>query len=84
VPGVATRKVRESSGGLAPPRRWRAFLKPNGKKVDKLSACTKTASGYDTPCLQGKEQIGRTKAADDLFAEDTVYFTGNDPIMGRR
>ncbi len=60
------------------------FLKPNGKKVDKLSACTKSASGYDTPCVEGKEQTGGSKTADDLYAEDTVYFTGNDPIMGRR
>ncbi len=25
------------------------FLKPNGKTVDKLSACKNTASAYDTP-----------------------------------
>ncbi len=59
------------------------FLKPNGKTVDKLSACKKTASGYDTPCLGGPEQdLGRPH--DSLYAQDTVYFTGNDPAMGRR
>ena len=29
------------------------FLKPNGKTVDHLSTCKKTASGYDTPCVDG-------------------------------
>jgi hypothetical protein len=58
------------------------FLKPNGKTVDKLSACKKTASGYDTPCLFGAEQdLGTTG---NKYAQDTVYFTGNDPAMGRR
>jgi hypothetical protein len=58
------------------------FLKPNGKTVDKLSVCKKTASGYDTPCLFGAEQdLGTTG---NKYAQDTVYFTGNDPAMGRR
>jgi hypothetical protein len=58
------------------------FLKPNGKTVDKLSVCTKTAAGYDTPCLFGAEQdLGTTG---NKYAQDTVYFTGNDPAMGRR
>ena len=58
------------------------FLKPNGKTVDKLSTCKKTASGYDTPCLSGAEKdLGTTG---NKYAEDTVYFTGNDPAMGRR
>ncbi len=60
------------------------FLKPNGKTVDKLSACKKTASGYDTPCVEGKEVTGGSSAKDSLYAQDTVYFTGNDPAMGRR
>jgi hypothetical protein len=58
------------------------FLKPNGKTVDKLSVCKKTASGYDTPCLAVAEQDLGT--AGNTYAEDTVYFTGNDPAMGRR
>jgi hypothetical protein len=58
------------------------FLKPNGKTVDKLSVCKKTASGYDTPCLAVPEQdLGTTG---NKYAQDTVYFTGNDPAMGRR
>ena len=60
------------------------FLKPNGKTVDKLSTCKKTASGYDTPCVSGKEVTGGSKANDTLYAQDTVYFTGKDPAMGRR
>ena len=58
------------------------FLKPNGKTVDKLSACKKTASGYNTPCLAAPEKdLGTTG---NKYAQDTVYFTGNDPAMGRR
>jgi hypothetical protein len=58
------------------------FLKPNGKTVDKLSACKKTASGYDTPCVEGKEVTGGSTG--NKYAQDTVYFTGKDPAMGRR
>ena len=58
------------------------FLKPNGKTVDKLSLCKKTANGYDTPCLATAERhLGTTG---NRYAQDTVYFTGNDPVMGRR
>jgi hypothetical protein len=58
------------------------FLKPNGKTVDKLAACKKTSAGYDTPCLANAEKdLGTTG---NKYAQDTVYFTGNDPIMGRR
>jgi hypothetical protein len=58
------------------------FLKPNGKTVDRLSVCKKTAGGYDTPCLAAPEQdFGPTG---NKYAQDTVYFTGNDPAMGRR
>ena len=60
------------------------FLKPNGKTVDKLSACKKTAGAYDTPCLGSPEQILGTAAHDSEYAQDTVYFTGNDPAMGRK
>ena len=58
------------------------FPKPNGKKVDKRSTCTKTAAGYDTPCVFGKEVVGGTTG--NKYAQDTVYFAGNDPAMGRR
>jgi hypothetical protein len=60
------------------------FLKPNGKTVDKLSTCKDTASGYDTPCLYGPEVTGGSAASDSLYAQDTVYFTGKDPAMGRK
>ncbi len=70
--------------GLRIPAGTVYFLKPNGKTVDKLSACKKTASGYDTPCLASPETHGGSAAHDSLYAQDTVYFTGNDPAMGRR
>ncbi len=61
------------------------MLKPNGKTVDKLAACKKSASGsYNTPCVFGKEQILGSAAHDTLYAQDTVYFSGTDPAMGRR
>ena len=60
------------------------MLKQNGKSVLKLATCTKSASGYNTPCVFGKEVTGGTASADSLYAQDTVYFTGADPIMGRR
>ena len=60
------------------------FLKPNGKTLDKLSTCKETASGYDTPCVFGAEVTSGSAAKDSLYAQDTVYFTGKDPAMGRK
>ena len=60
------------------------MLKSNGKTVVKLAACHKSTSGYNTPCVFGKEVIGGTAGHDSLYAQDTVYFTGADPAMGRR
>ncbi len=60
------------------------MLKPNGKKVDKLSACKKVGGLYNTPCVEGPETTGGSSAHDTLYAQDTVYFTGVDPAMGRR
>ena len=70
--------------GLKVPKGTVYMLKPNGKTVDKLAACKKGASGYNTPCVEGKEQILGSAAHDSLYAQDTVYFTGTDPAMGRR
>ncbi len=59
------------------------MLKPKGKKVVKLLACTKTGGLYSTPCLGSPDQhLG--SASDTLYTQDTVYFTGADPAMGRR
>ncbi|MGD0393901.1 MAG: IPT/TIG domain-containing protein [Acidimicrobiales bacterium] len=60
------------------------MLKPDGKTVDKLSTCKETASGYDTPCVFGKEVTGGSKAGGTLYAQDTVYFSGVDPVLARR
>ena len=70
--------------GLRVPAGTVYLLKPNGKTVDNLSACKKTAGAYDTPCVAGPEQILGSAAHDSLYAQDTVYFTGDDPAMGRR
>ena len=60
------------------------MLKPNGKKVVKLLACKKTGGLYSTPCLAVPEQHLGSASHDTLYAQDTVYFTGADPAMGRR
>jgi hypothetical protein len=60
------------------------MLEQNGKSVVKLAPCIKSASGYNTPCVSGKEVTGGTAGQDSLYAQDTVYFTGADPVMGRR
>ena len=70
--------------GLSVPAGTVYMLKSNGKTVVKLAACHKSSSGYNTPCVFGKEVIGGTAGHDSLYAQDTVYFTGTDPAMGRR
>jgi len=70
--------------GLKVPAGTVYFLKPNGKTVDKLAACKKSTTGYNTPCVEGPETIGGSGAHGTLYAQDTVYFTGTDPAMGRR
>ena len=70
--------------GLKVPAGTVYMLKPNGQDVVKLARCTKSATGYNTPCVDGPEQILGSAAHDSLYAQDTVYFTGADPAMGRR
>ena len=70
--------------GLRVPAGTLAMLKLNGRTVVKLPRCTKSVTGYNTPCINGPEQILGSAAHDSLYAQDTVYFTGADPIMGRR
>ena len=70
--------------GLKVPTGTVYMLKPSGTKVVKLATCKTSSLGYNTPCVYGKEQILGTAAHDSLYAQDTVYFTGADPVMGRR
>jgi hypothetical protein len=46
-----------------------------------LPACKKTAGSYNTPCLSAATVTGATGKKS---AEDTVLFTGGDPLVGRR
>jgi hypothetical protein len=47
-----------------------------------LPACVKTGRHYNTPCVDGPEQvIGKSGKKS---SEDTVFFTGGDPLVGRR
>ena len=47
-----------------------------------LPACVKTGGRYNTPCVDGPEHIiGKTGKKS---SEDTVFFTGKDPLVGRR
>jgi len=48
----------------------------------KLPKCVLTAGVYNTPCRHGAEKTVGT--AGSLYTSDTVYFTGNDPLVGRR
>ena len=70
--------------GLRVPAGTVYMLKSNGKSVVKLPTCVKSTKGYNTPCVSGKEVTGGAAAHDSLYAQDTVYFTGTDPAMGRR
>jgi hypothetical protein len=47
-----------------------------------LPACVKTGGHYNTPCVDGPEQI--IGATGKKSTEDTVFFTGGDPLVGRR
>jgi hypothetical protein len=47
-----------------------------------LPKCVLTAGDYNTPCRHGAEKTVGT--APNLYTADTVYFTGNDPLVGRR
>ena len=48
----------------------------------RLPACALTGGVYNTPCRHGAEKTIGT--AGSLYTADTVYFTGNDPLVGRR
>ena len=60
------------------------MLKPNGKTVVKLVALQKDCHRYNTPCIEGPEQVLGSASLKTLYAQDTLYFTGVDPVMGRR
>jgi hypothetical protein len=47
-----------------------------------LTACLKTAGQYNTPCVKGKEKIIGSRG--NLSTQDTIYFTGGDPLVGRK
>ena len=69
--------------GLHVPTGTIYMLKPNGKTVVKLAACKKHHR-VQHPCVAGPEQVLGSASHDSLYAQDTVYFTGADPAMGRR
>jgi hypothetical protein len=47
-----------------------------------LPACVLTGTHYNTPCRDGPEHV--IGAAGKLGAKDTIFFTGGDPLVGRR
>jgi hypothetical protein len=47
-----------------------------------LTTCVETGGKYNTPCVDGHERTVGTPGS--LASEDTVFFTGNDPLVGRR
>jgi uncharacterized membrane protein len=46
-----------------------------------LGTCVKTAGKYNTPCVSKAVTAG---TAGKKYAQDTVLFTGGDPLVGRR
>ena len=42
--------------------------------------CVKSAGNFDTPCLVSEKTVNN---ASGTTIKDTVYFVGNDPVMGR-
>jgi hypothetical protein len=58
------------------------FQDSAGASPEVLPACVKTGGRYNTPCVDGPEHvIGK---AGKRSSEDTILFTGNDPLVGRR
>jgi hypothetical protein len=47
-----------------------------------LPSCVKSGARYNTPCLNGPEKI--IGASGNQSTVDTVFFTGGDPLVGRR
>jgi len=47
-----------------------------------LPACAKTDGEYNTPCVDGAEQV--VGGSGKKSTEDTIFFTGADPLVGRR
>jgi hypothetical protein len=58
------------------------FQSSAGVAPSLLPACVKTGGHYNTPCVDGPQQIIGT--AGKKSTEDTVFFTGTDPLVGRR
>jgi hypothetical protein len=47
-----------------------------------LPACVKSGGKYNTPCVYGAEKV--IGASGNQSTVDTVFFTGADPLVGRR
>ena len=58
------------------------FQTSAGATPVRLATCVLTGGVYNTPCRFGAEKTIGT--AGSLYTSDTVYFTGNDPLVGRR
>jgi len=68
--------------GSTPPAGSMYFQDSAGATPSLLSACVKTAGLYNTPCVDGPEQI--VGGSGKKSTEDTIFFTGGDPLVGRR
>jgi hypothetical protein len=58
------------------------FQSSAGATPSLIPACVKTGGHYNTPCVDGPQQIIGT--AGKKSTEDTIFFTGTDPLVGRR
>ena len=73
-----------SSTGYVGPDRHRLHAEAQREDGGPSDRLQEGGGGSNTPCVAGAELIGGSAAHDSLYAQDTVYFTGADPAMGRR
>jgi hypothetical protein len=68
--------------GSTPPAGKIYFQDSSNDTPVKLPACVKSGGAYNTPCVDGSEKIAGGSGQESTL--DTVFFTGGDPLVGRR
>jgi hypothetical protein len=68
--------------GSTPPAGKIYFQDASNDTPVKLPACVKSGGKYNTPCVDGKEKITGGSGQESTW--DVIFFTGGDPLVGRR
>ena len=68
--------------GSTPPAGKIYFQDSSNETPVKLPACVKSGGVYNTPCVDGKEKVAGGSGQESTL--DTIFFTGGDPLVGRR